>query len=89
MSVHLTCLYPRAGAENAHQVVVGDVVSYQAMELGANKQPSHSSWRFGTVTALEKGQVRMAPWPPGARHPLFAAWEQHKQAVLARMKQVR
>jgi hypothetical protein len=77
-----------AGEEGVHQASEGDVVAYKAFELSPEKQPFSSSWRFGIITSFDKnsGGLCMAPWPPGANHPMLWDWQVYKTGVLRTVK---
>ena len=66
-------------------VAPGAILAYRVHELGPDKQPWCSGWRWGCVTAFAAHDqtLSMAPWPEEPRHPMQGDWELYTAAVLA------
>eukprot|EP00892_Ulva_mutabilis_P006286 jgi/Ulvmu1/4029/UM019_0006.1 len=54
---------------------IPSVLMYKVAEIGPQRLPWISDWRFGKVTVVEGMCIVMSPWPEGSEHPLATAWK--------------
>lgn len=47
---------------------------YKVAEMGPQRLPWLSDWRFGQVESVTGTLVTLSPWPAGSEHPLVTAW---------------
>lgn len=63
------------GTFSITQACVTCVIMYKVAEIGPQRLPWVSGWRFGEIVSVEGECITMAPWPKHSEHPLATAWK--------------